>query len=193
MDKVTKSYTFLRLGMVYNRQSLFSCKVYLQNKLDLSLKGRNIACHKSICINWSRFFFFDTRIWASLYPIKIFLRMSQNHIIWHRCLLLRRNQLVLKKKKNWVARKVKKTSQFLWFLKEKYLADIIFKNVSVLLIYFLALEILNLKKATGLYANRNQILFTFQISQEVIFRSYLKKLSISDATRSLGIAGQFFQ
>ena len=65
--------------------------------------------------------------------------------------------------------------------------------MSVLLIYFLALEILNLKKATGLYANRNQILFTFQISQEVIFRSYLKKLSISDATRSLGIAGQFFQ
>ena len=65
--------------------------------------------------------------------------------------------------------------------------------MSVLLIYFLALEILNLKKATGLYANRNQILFTFQISQEVIFRSYLKKLSISDATRTLGIAGQFFQ
>ena len=65
--------------------------------------------------------------------------------------------------------------------------------MSVLLIYFLALEILNLKKATGLYANRNQILFTFQISQKVIFRSYLKKLSISDATRSLGIAGQFFQ
>ena len=65
--------------------------------------------------------------------------------------------------------------------------------MSVLLIYFLALEILNLKKATGLYANRNQILFTFQISQEVIFRSYLKKLSISDATRSLGIVGQFFQ
>ena len=65
--------------------------------------------------------------------------------------------------------------------------------MSVLLIYFLALEILNLKKAAGLYANRNQILFTFQISQEVIFRSYLKKLSISDATRSLGIAGQFFQ
>ena len=65
--------------------------------------------------------------------------------------------------------------------------------MSVLLIYFLSLEILNLKKATGLYANRNQILFTFQISQEVIFRSYLKKLSISDATRSLGIAGQFFQ
>ena len=65
--------------------------------------------------------------------------------------------------------------------------------MSVLLIYVLALEILNLKKATGLYANRNQILFTFQISQEVIFRSYLKKLSISDATRSLGIAGQFFQ
>ena len=65
--------------------------------------------------------------------------------------------------------------------------------MSVLLIYFLSLEILNLKKATGLYANRNQILFTFQISQKVIFRSYLKKLSISDATRSLGIAGQNFQ
>ena len=51
LDKVTKSYAFLRFGMVYIRQSLFSCKVYLQNKLDLSLKGRNIACHKSICIN----------------------------------------------------------------------------------------------------------------------------------------------
>ena len=63
-------------------------------------------------------------------------------------------------------------------LNKKRLVDIMFENVPVFLVYFLVLEILNLKK-TGLYMyNRNHVFLSFQISHKL--------------QKGFEIAGQFF-